>query len=96
MNGRCPYETALAAEATERLEALLNEGPFELHRLPSGRGEDQYGRKLRIATRDGQTVGVVLVAEGLARTWGAGGRGGAADGASPLGHEISLEVSSRI
>jgi endonuclease YncB( thermonuclease family) len=69
VNGRCGHETALAAQATKRLEALLGEGPFELQPLPGGRDEDRYGRKLRIVTRDGRSVGDVLVAEGLARTW---------------------------
>ena len=45
-----------------------NAGPFELHPI-SGRDEDRYGRKLRIITRGGRSLGDVLVAEGLARTW---------------------------
>ena len=67
VQGRCPYETALAAEATRRLEALLAQGPFELHAVD--RDEDRYGRKLRIVMRGGESVGGVLVAEGLARRW---------------------------
>lgn len=67
MDGRCDYESALAARATARMEELLHAGPFELH--PIDRDEDRYGRKLRIATRDGQSLGDRLVAEGLARTW---------------------------
>jgi endonuclease YncB( thermonuclease family) len=69
VHGRCPYETALAARATARTRQLLAAGAFELQPLPSGRDEDRYGRKLRIVTRGGQSVGDVLVAEGLARTW---------------------------
>jgi endonuclease YncB( thermonuclease family) len=69
IHGRCPYETQLAARATERLDALLAQGPFELQPLSSGRDEDRYGRKLRIVTRDGRSIGDQLVAEGLARTW---------------------------
>lgn len=69
VQGGCPLETALAARATRRLNRLLVQGPFELHPLPSGRDEDRYGRKLRIVTRGGQSLGDVLVAEGLARTW---------------------------
>lgn len=69
VNGRCPYETQLAARATRRMRTLLAAGPFDLHPLGSGRDEDRYGRKLRIVTRDGQSLGDVLVAEGLARTW---------------------------
>lgn len=69
VQGRCPEETALAARATRRLRVLLAQGPFELHELPGGRERDQYGRELRIVTRGGQSLGDVLVAEGLARTW---------------------------
>lgn len=68
LRGRCAHEIELAARATSRMRALLAEGPFELH--PTGdRDEDQYGRKLRIVTRGGQSLGDMLVAEGLARTW---------------------------
>ena len=69
VDGRCASETALAARATTRLEVLLDRGPFELHPAPDGRDEDRYGRKLRIVTRDGQSLGNTLVGEGLARTW---------------------------
>jgi endonuclease YncB( thermonuclease family) len=51
------------------MHQLLASGDFQLHPLPSGRDEDRYGRKLRIVTRGGQSLGDVLVAEGLARTW---------------------------
>lgn len=67
VRGRCPEERAQAALATRRLRALLAAGPFELVR--SGRDEDRYGRKLRIVVRDGRSIGDMLVAEGLARTW---------------------------
>ncbi len=69
VRGQCPYETRLAARATQRMRALLAAGPFELRPLSSGRDEDRYGRKLRIVTRGGRSLGDVLVAEGLARTW---------------------------
>lgn len=68
VQGRCPFETALAARATGRMRALLAAGPFELHPV-NGRDEDRYGRKLRIVTRGGRSLGDRLVAEGLARTW---------------------------
>ena len=67
VKGRCAYETELAARATDRKEALLHHGPFELHAVD--RDEDRYGRKLRVVTRDGRSLGDQLVAEGLARTW---------------------------
>ncbi|MET1112281.1 MAG: thermonuclease family protein [Allosphingosinicella sp.] len=69
VHGRCPYETALAARATARMRQLLAQGDFQLNPLPSGRDRDRYGRQLRIVTRSGRSLGDVLVAEGLARTW---------------------------
>jgi micrococcal nuclease len=68
VHGRCPEESRLAAQATARMEALLGEGPFELGPIP-GRDEDVYGRKLRIVSRAGRSLGDVLVAEGLAHPW---------------------------
>lgn len=67
---RCPAEAELGARATQRLQALLNQGAFELE--IDGRGTDRYGRKLRIVTRDGASIGDMLVAEGLARPYGRG------------------------
>lgn len=67
VNGRCAYESALAERATQRLAVLLAAAPFEMQ--PAGRDEDRYGRKLRIVTRGGHSLGDQLVAEGLARTW---------------------------
>lgn len=67
LRGRCAYETDLAARATRRMAALLEQGPFELHAIE--RDTDRYGRKLRVVTRGGRSLGDQLVAEGLARTW---------------------------
>ena len=67
VNGRCASEKALAARATDRLAVLLAAGPFKLE--PVDRDEDRYGRKLRIVTRGGRSIGDQLVSEGLARTW---------------------------
>jgi micrococcal nuclease len=64
---RCPEEATLGAQATQRLQALLNAGPVTLESIE--RDTDKYGRALRIVTRDGQSLGAVLVAEGLARSW---------------------------
>jgi micrococcal nuclease len=69
VHGQCDAEIRLAAQATNRMRALLNEGPFELHPLASGRDRDRYGRQLRIVTRNGRSLGDQLVREGLARTW---------------------------
>ena len=69
LRGRCAHESELAERATQRMRTLLGSGPFELHSPPNGRDDDRYGRKLRIVTRDGNSLGDVLVAEGLARTW---------------------------
>lgn len=66
-NYGCAAEKALGDRATARMRELLNDGPFELK--PYQRDEDQYGRKLRIVIRDGRSLGQILVAEGLARTW---------------------------
>jgi endonuclease YncB( thermonuclease family) len=64
---QCASEEALGNEATRRLIALLNAGPFTLE--PYARDRDKYGRALRIVTRRGQSLGAELVAEGLAETW---------------------------
>jgi micrococcal nuclease len=69
VRGRCDYETELAARATARMRTLLYQGGFELHPPADGRDEDRFGRKLRIVTRGGRSLGDLLVAEGLARTW---------------------------
>lgn len=64
---RCAAEKARGDQATARMRELLNAGPFELQ--PYERDEDQYGRKLRLVSRGGQSLGQVLVAEGLAHPW---------------------------
>jgi endonuclease YncB( thermonuclease family) len=63
----CAAEAALGAQATQRLHALLNEGPFTLE--PLDRERDAYDRLLRTVTRDGESLGAVLVREGLAEEW---------------------------
>ncbi|MDB5539341.1 MAG: hypothetical protein JWQ89_1068 [Devosia sp.] len=63
----CPAEKALGDQATRRLTALLNAGPFVLE--PADRDEDRYGRKLRVVTRGGASLGGQLVSEGLAHRW---------------------------
>ena len=50
-----------------RLQALLNQGSFSLQSID--RDQDKYGRDLRIITREGESLGEILVAEGLAERW---------------------------
>ncbi|MDP5280926.1 thermonuclease family protein [Sphingomonas sp. DG1-23] len=64
---RCAEEAKLGSAATERLQALLNQGPVTLE--IADRDTDRYGRKLRIISRDGRSLGAQLVDEGLARRW---------------------------
>lgn len=68
---RCAEEARLGQAATQRLQALMNEGPFQIRSID--RDEDSYGRKLRIITRNGASIGNDLVNAGLAR-WYEGGR----------------------
>lgn len=71
---RCAEEKRLGNAATNRLQALLNAGAFELTSID--RDTDRYGRKLRIVERNGRSLGDVLVSEGLARPYGGGPRAG--------------------
>jgi micrococcal nuclease len=64
---RCVREEDLGSRATIRLQELLSAGPIQLETM--GRDRDRYGRQLRIVTRDGQSLGMILVNEGLAREW---------------------------
>jgi len=64
---RCAEEAALGEAATDRLQQWLNAGAFTLE--SAARDADRYGRKLRVPTRGGKSVGSVLVDEGLARRW---------------------------
>jgi micrococcal nuclease len=64
---RCAEEAALGGAATERLHEWLNDGAFSLESID--RDSDMHGRKLRVVTRGGTSVGSVLVDEGLAQPW---------------------------
>lgn len=48
--------------------ALVNEGAFSVS-MSGSRDEDRYGRKLHVLSRDGRSLGGILVSEGLARQW---------------------------
>lgn len=71
---RCAAEQRLGDAATRRLRALLSDGAFALQ--PIDRDTDRYGRRLRIVTRDGVSIGDALIAEGLARPYVGGPRAG--------------------
>ena len=66
----CPEEKALGDRATQRLIQLVNSGAVTLQSID--REEDVYGRKLRLVTVNGTSVGDTLVSEGLARYYGGG------------------------
>lgn len=66
----CPRERELGRRATERMRELLNAGSFGLEVPADGRTQDRFGRELRIVTRGGESLGEVLVNEGLATRWG--------------------------
>ena len=67
---RCESEAEKGKAATMRLLGLLNEGSFRLASID--RDRDVYGRLLRIPYRDGESLGAILVEEGLARPYGNG------------------------
>jgi len=69
---RCPAEAERGAAATRRMQQLVNAGPFSLQSID--RDEDRYGRKLRLITRGGESLGSILVDEGLARYYEGGRR----------------------
>lgn len=67
---RCEAERVKGEAAKRRLRELMNAGPFSL--VAGLRDEDQYGRMLRTVTREGRSIGDLLVQEGLARRWDGG------------------------
>ncbi len=74
---RCEAERIKGEAAKSRLLTLLNAGKFSLS--AEFRDEDKYGRKLRTVSRAGNSLGDVLIDEGLARSWD-GARHGWCDG----------------
>ncbi|QYU68925.1 thermonuclease family protein [Leptolyngbya sp. 15MV] len=66
----CAREAMLGEEATDRLIELLNAGAFTLAAAPGSPDTDRYGRTLREVHRGGESLGAVLVDEGLAEEWG--------------------------
>lgn len=69
----CEAERIKGEAAKSRLLALLNAGKFSL--AAGFRDEDKYGRKLRTVSRAGNSLGDVLIGEGLARSWDGARRG---------------------
>ena len=63
----CSAEARLGAQATRRLQGLLAAGAFQVE--AGARDQDVYGRKLRTVRRNGQSLGAVMVNEGLAHEW---------------------------
>lgn len=64
---RCQAERMRGEAAKARLLTLLNAGKFSL--VAGRRDEDRFGRKLRVITRAGRSLGDTLIDEGLARRW---------------------------
>ena len=59
----CAEEARLGEQATAKLQALLNEGPFEMV-APVYRRQDRYGRDLRTVRRtrpDGSTQSIMSI-----------------------------------
>ena len=63
-------ERALGNRATDRMQALLNEGRFTLARPANTPNRDRYDRLSRMVERDGASIGTKLMDEGLAEEWG--------------------------
>lgn len=77
---RCDEEARLGASATGALQDWLNGGAFSVRSID--RDTDRYGRKLRIVTRSGESVGAALIDAGLARSYDGGVRAGWCDASS--------------
>ena len=64
---RCPEEARLGEAATAKLQALLNEGAFEMI-APIYRDRDKYGRDLRSVQRRRPDGSVQSIAEEMRRS----------------------------
>jgi endonuclease YncB( thermonuclease family) len=79
-NASCPEEAQLGEQATARLQALLNEGAFEMVAPIYGQ-KDRYGRDLRVIRRtlpDGSTQSIAeeMRESGLAHRYMGGFKSG--------------------
>lgn len=68
-HAQCDAERQLGLVAKQRMQALLNAGPLTIRRGDGGRMTDKYGRTLAVVAVDGEDIGTILIAEGLARPW---------------------------
>jgi endonuclease YncB( thermonuclease family) len=68
MAPQCSAEEVLARKSADRLRELLNQGEFEMvaHRLQR---VDRHGRDLMVVQRNGQSIGSILIDEGLAHRY---------------------------
>jgi endonuclease YncB( thermonuclease family) len=65
---RCASEEELGQKARLRVHDLLDGATVRI--VKSGnRNEDRYGRKLRLVTVNGRSLGDILIEEGLAWPW---------------------------
>lgn len=65
IEGRCPFEIALAQRSKHRLAELLADQDVTIAR----HGQDVHGRTLATLTVGGADIGEILVRERLARVW---------------------------
>jgi micrococcal nuclease len=68
LEGACQAETTLAERSAVQLTELLAAGPFTMTAV-GGDERDQYGRELRVLTRDGRSIGSAMVDAGLAHDY---------------------------
>lgn len=61
----CPAASNLSWLSARRLRDLLNAGPFDLKPVDQASAD---GEQRRLVTRDGKSLGMELVAAGMART----------------------------
>ncbi|WP_420703421.1 thermonuclease family protein [Brucella intermedia] len=64
---RCEADRVKGEAAKRRMRELLNAGPCSL--VSGRRDEDKHGQMLRTVTRDGRSIGDMMIEEGLARRW---------------------------
>ncbi len=81
LHGACARERRLAKAARDFVAAALAGGPVRLRDIRRGK----YGGRVlaRVFTAEGEDLGALLVAAGLARAYRGGRRGGWCDAAGP-------------